>query len=160
MKKQLAALFCVLFALCTMLSGCDYGTYPYEFEGSRWRAVELNMYFEVDDRYYEIGGSSCFGVWERNGEQIKITLSFGHNRCVIEPLGASSGDIFFFRAGGDFEADRFVMNLANDSTRRVQGDDIPLRLTFIRVDGTPRDHDKWFKSEPAAVLPDRREERA
>ena len=61
MKRRLAAVCCVLFALCLVLGGCDYGPYPYEFEGSRWRAAELDMYFEVDEKHYAVCNSNCFG---------------------------------------------------------------------------------------------------
>ena len=174
MKRRLAAVCCVLLMMSLLFAGCDYTTYPFEFKGSKWRAVEMNICFEVDDRYYEIGGSSCFGVWERFGRRTLVAFSFGTGGCTIRPIDSYAartnddgtidhyirGDLYFFKAKGIFDEDRFVMDLSEYYTRRVFGDDIPLQLTFIRVDGTPRDHDKWFKSEPAAVLPDRREERA
>ena len=174
MKRRLAAVCCFLFSMCMLFAGCDYTTYAGDFDGSKWRAVELDIVFEVSDRFYPLCACNAFGYWVRNEEQLPIMVDFGTGRTTIRPLTAYDeyidedgtlrrvvwGDIYYFRAGGDFGADRFVMDLTEDHTRRVQGDDIPLQLTFIRVDGTPRDHDKWFKSEPAAVLPDRREERA
>jgi len=174
MKRRLAAVCCFLFAMCMLFAGCDYTTYPGEFDGSKWRAVELDMVFEVSERFYSLAGCNAVGVWERFGRRTLVAFSFGTGGCTIRPIDSYAartnddgtidhyirGDLYFFKAKGIFDEDSFVMNLSEYYTRRVFGDDIPLQLTFIRVDGTPRDHDKWFKSEPAVVLPDRREERA
>ena len=161
MKRRTIAMLISLFAIiCALLSGCDYGTYPTDFEGSKWRAVELDMVFEVGEKFYAVTDVNAFGFWQRGNERLKISISTGRGECDILPTPIQSYSEYYFHAPTKFYTDRFVMDLTEDHTRRVQGDDIPLQLTFIRVDGTPRDHDKWFKSEPAAVLPDRREERA
>lgn len=138
MKKMLRAN--IAFLLIFLLQACTTvppNARPTYYDKTKWVAQELNMYFEVDDKYIPLNYTNTYGeiVQDDVTDSFCVLFDYGTNvifRSFIPGDEESSSELDLFRGTCQFGKDKLIVNVwENDFL-----DPAVKQITFIREELT------------------------
>ena len=129
----------IVFVLVFLLQGCTTvppNSRPTYYDKTKWGAQELNMYFEVDDKFIPMTYTNTYGEIIQGEVTTPIFVLFDYSRGITFMRYTESDHIelsdetVLFKGTYKFEGDEFVMDVwENDFL-----DPSIHQITFIRED--------------------------
>lgn len=138
MKKMLRAN--IAFLLIFLLQACTTippNARPTYYDKTKWVAQELNMYFEVDDKYIPLTYTNTYGELVQDDVMTPFCVLFDYGTHVVfseflPEVPEISSELALFRGSCKFSKDKLVVDVwENDFL-----DPAVKQITFIREELT------------------------
>ena len=163
--KQMYFLTTIASFLLMLCIGCNLDPYREYYPGgqdnTRWTCVELDIYFDVSEKFKSTLRCNTYGQINLNGEITGIKVSFDYgsgvefsitpaNRAVIQEDGSTKilndSEAWLFLGYCKFRKDKCVITVRNNEKGFL--DDSIKTLTFIKSD-IPEDEEPETESVAA-----------
>lgn len=150
-KKMPYTMLAVIFLSLVLCTACGVDFYagkrPTNYENTKWVCNDPDMFFEVNEKYGEITGSSTYGQINIDGAITEIAVSFNFGTAAkFRPISSyktrvlEDGTVESYIAGNEwlfwgecrFSKNKLIVNVTDNSKGFL--DDSIKTLTFIRED--------------------------
>lgn len=149
MIRRVMIIVSMALVLFTMSSCVPYENRfcPIEYENTRWTCEELDIYFDVNEKFKDITWCRTYGQVNLNSEITEVRVSFDYGTGVeFSPISACvtktsedgltrkyiDGDMWLFLGRCKFNPNKCVVTIFNNEKGFL--DDSVKTLTFIKGD--------------------------